>query len=918
MGTDAAEMTFGLLLRRLRLAAGLTQEALAERAHLSQRGINDLERGARRLPHRDTVQLLADALALSAPERTRFEALAQPVPRQRGAGEGNEAATAPSATPWGPTGHNLPAQLTSFIGREHALAQVRWQLTGRPDRQRLLTLTGAGGCGKTRLALEVAAGLVERYAQGVWLVELAPLADPALVPLAVATALGLREETGQPLVDTLTAALRSRHVLVVLDNCEHVIAACATLAAALLRACPELQVLATSREPLGLAGEMVWRVPSLLAPDPEQPQPPDALTQYEAVRLFVERAQAVQPLFTLSDRNTPAVAQICRRLDGIPLAIELAAALVRGLSADQIARRLDDRFRLLISSDRMALPRRQTLRATVDWSYDLLSPHEQTLFNRLSVFAGSFTIEAAEAVCAGGPITAGDVPGVLLRLVDTSLVVTEDNGGEIERYRLLETLRQYGNERLLAAGEADDLAARYLAYYCGLADEAHLGLQRHPHTPWLERLEAEYPNIRQALRWALDTGTIQEGLHLAGGLQWFWYYEGYTGEGLQWLGALLARPEAAARTTWRARALACLAFLRTATRWLAGAEATDAETRALIDEAEALARETGAREVLAGALYLRGISRRDAAPLEESLALYRDELHITRWVHSACRDLGHIAWEQGDKARAQGWWAECPRLSHETGDPFNLAIDLTDLGLLAYDEGDYARARSLLEERLALCRTMDRPALSDALRALAAVARAQGDTGLARACYEETRALWQQVGDRTGTAQALADLAGITRQEGALTQAEALCREALALRRALGHRPDIAASLAQLGDLAHERADYKQAAAHYREGLALVQGSGDRGAAALCLAGIARLVAARGLPAKATRLYAAAALRSATWWPPSGWDERIAHDQQVVALHGSLGEDAFVAAWEAGQAMGLEQAVAEALADHHD
>jgi non-specific serine/threonine protein kinase len=894
----AQEPSFGVLLKRYREAAGRTQEALAEAAGLSVRGLRYLERDASR-PYPETVRRLAEALALAAADLAAFAAAAQ--------------------TERPPAPHNLPLQLSSFIGREHALAQVRWLLADRPDRQRLVTLTGAGGCGKTRLALQVAASLKEQYAQGIWLVELASLADPTLVPLAVAAALGLQEEAGQPLTETLNAALGTRRLLLLLDNCEHLIAACATLAATLLRACPDVQVLATSREALGLAGELAWRVPSLLAPDPEQLPALDALTRYEAVRLFVERARAAQPHFALSEKNAPAVARICRRLDGMPLAIELAAALVRGLAAEQIARRLDERFGLLTGGDRAALPRQQTLRATVDWSYALLSLHEQTLFNRLSVFAGGFTVEVAEAVCAGQPIVAGDVPGLLVRLVDTSLVVAEDTAGEIERYRLLETLRQYANEHLLAAGEADDLAAKHVAFYCGLAEEAHLGLQRHPHTPWLERLEAEHLNIRQALRWALDAGAIQEGLQLAGGLMWFWYFGGYSGEGQQWLGDLLGRPEAAARTAWRARALNSLALLRDGTRWHLGQHADDGETLVLVDAAVALARETAAREVLGFALWLRGISRREVATLEESLALYRDELHISRGVHGACRELARIAWEQGDKAQAQAWFSECRRLSRESGDLWDLANDLVDQGMVAYDEGDYARARSRNEESLALYRTMRaRPNLSGALSALAAVARAQGDTALARTCYQEKLALWQQLGDRTGTAAALTDLAGIARQEEDSAQAEALCREALVLRRALGHRPDIAASLAHLGALAHERGDHQQAAAHCRDGLSLVQGPGEEGVAPLCLAGLARVAAARGRLAEVVRLYAAAGLGPTTRWPPSGWDERTAHDLQLATLRESLGEEAFASAWVAGQALGLEQAMAEALSDPRD
>jgi transcriptional regulator with XRE-family HTH domain len=395
--------TFGDLLRQYRRAAGLTQEELAERAQVSPRAISDLERGARSRPWRETIGLLGDALELGPAERATLEAAARQVGRPDA-----PPSEPPASPPLAPPRHNLPIALTSFVGRERELAEVGRLLT----TTRLLTLTGTGGCGKTRLALQVAADLIEQYPDGVWLVELASLADPTLVPAAVAAALGVRESPGQSLLMTLLAFLRERRLLLILDNCEHLLDACAHLADTILRGNPGARLLATSREALGIDGEVSWRVPSLVVPPSDSVTSLDVLTRNEAVRVFLDRAVAAQPDFTLTDQNAPSIAQVCRRLDGIPLAIELAATRVRSLAPVQIAARLDRRFSLLTGGSRAALPGQQTLAALVGWSYDLLSAEEKRLFDRLSVFAGGFTLEAAEWVAGttDGSPSALDLP----------------------------------------------------------------------------------------------------------------------------------------------------------------------------------------------------------------------------------------------------------------------------------------------------------------------------------------------------------------------------------------------------------------------------------------------------------------------------------------------------------------------------
>src|SRR5579884_1260938 len=485
--------------------------------------------------------------------------------------------------------HNLPVQLTSFIGREKEMEEIKRLLS----TAHLLTLTGSGGCGKTRLALQVAADRVEEYADGVWLVELAAIADLGLVPQTVAVALGVSEEPNRPLGETLANYLRPKSLLLVLDNCEHLLTACAQLADTLLRTCPKVRILASSREGLGLLGEALYHVPSLSLPDEKRLPTLEQLSQYEAVRLFVERAVLSRPDFAVTAQNAASVVQICSRLDGIPLAIELAAARARALAVEQLAQRLDDRFRLLTGGSRTALPRQQTLRATIDWSYDLLSQAERTLLRRLSVFLGGWTLEAAEAVCAdashappraaamgagehaaapleagsrenaGGPVAAEAVLDLLSRLVDKSLVLVEESAEAEARYRLLETVRQYSRDRLMESEEARDLRCRHRDWFLTLAEGAERRLRGPDQVAWLNRLAQEHDNLRMALEWcrAEEDAGAEAGLRLAGALWRFWRVRGYLSEGRERLEAALAQASASERTAQRAKALYGLAAL---------------------------------------------------------------------------------------------------------------------------------------------------------------------------------------------------------------------------------------------------------------------------------------------------------------------------------------------------------------------
>ena len=642
--------------------------------------------------------------------------------------------------------HNLPVPLTSFIGREQEATEIAQLLA----TARLLTLTGTPGVGKTRLALEVAAKLVEQFPDGVRLVELAPLADPDLVPQAVAAALGLREQPGRTAPDTLTDALRVLRMLLVLDNCEHLVDACAGLADGLLRACPGLVILATSREPLGIDGETAWRVPSLALPaggDGEtvgsgDAPAPDACP---SVRLFVERARAARPDLTLTVLHTSAVARICRRLDGIPLALELAAARVKALSVEQIATRLDDRFRLLTGGNRTALPRQRTLRATVDWSYDLLSEEERALLRRLSVFAGGWSLEAAEAVCAGEGIESSDVLDLLQHLVDRSLVVTDVHPDGTTRFRMLEMLQQYALERLVERGEADAARGQHAAWVLALAERAGPELRGPREREWSERLEGECENLRAALRWLVERGEAERSLRLGSALWRFWSVRGHLIEGLDWLEQALALSGASGDVTdqvLRARAGALngagnLAMARgehgergrlstkRAWRSSAGSPTRPARrsrctTSAWPPETWAIARwrerastraspsSGGLGDTRNAGLSLLNLGRlsHDAGDRERATTLYADSLAHFRaagsaqGVATALNRLGELARDRGDLAAAVRFHDEALSMHRDRADPWGIGLSLTGLARVAVVRGDQVQSKALAVESL--------------------------------------------------------------------------------------------------------------------------------------------------------------------------------------------------------------------------
>jgi predicted ATPase/DNA-binding CsgD family transcriptional regulator len=649
---------------------------------------------------------------------------------------------------------NLPVQASSFVGRERELDELEGMLAS----SRLLTLTGPGGSGKTRLALQTAAHLAEDFEDGVGFVELASLAAPELVAEGAARALGVRP-AGRTPAEALLDYLEPRETLLLLDNCEHVIEGCAGLADALLKACPGLKILATSREALRVPGEKTWLVPSLSLPQVRDEVDLGQLVRHESVRLFVERAEAAAPDFGLDERNAPAVARICQRLDGIPLAIELAAVRIRVLSASQIAARLDDRFLLLTGGSRVALPRQRTLLATMDWGHELLSEEERALFRRISVFAGGFTLEAAEEVCSGDGIEIEEVLDLLVRLVDKSLVLVGRRGDDAS-YRMLETVNEYASGKLGESGEEEAVGNRHADFFLRLAERAEPALSGPDQREWMDRLDAEVENLRAAMAYFSEAGDLEACLRLASASWGFCHARGYYEMGRAWLEDALAK--SGDPTPLRARAL------------------------------------TGAG-VLA---FLQCDYGRAKERLGQSLSLY-EELADRRGVAEVTDVLGGVAREQGDYARARALHEESLALWRELRDEHGIAESLYYLGLVAWLNTENERAGQLSERALDMSRASgDAVGVLSSLINLGSIALYAEDYERAEAMLEESLAISREGGYKEGVGWSLNQLGMVAYRRGDLERSERLLRESLAVHKDLGDLGRVASVLEALAETA--------------------------------------------------------------------------------------------------------------------
>jgi predicted ATPase/DNA-binding CsgD family transcriptional regulator/tetratricopeptide (TPR) repeat protein len=781
--------------------------------------------------------------------------------------------------------HNLPARLTSFVGREHEIAEVGALLAD----QRLVTLVGAPGVGKTRLALQLASQALSKFPDGVWLVELAPLADALLVPQAVANALGVREQPGRTLTATLAGYLRTRRLLLLLDNCEHLAGAAAALAETLLQACTSLHILATSREPLAIEGEVLRRVPSLTVPDAIGPQTDRtgvaALADSEAVRLFVERAPAADSAFALTERNAVLVGQICTRLDGIPLAIELAAARVRALSVEQIAARLDDRFQLLTGGSRTALPRQQTLRGAVDWSYDLLPEPEQALLRRLSVFAGGFTLDAVNGVARDEGRGASESSrssslapypsslDALVSLVDKSLVQVEEGGDGERRYRLLETFRQYGLEKLIEHGELASARNRHRDYFLAFAEEVAPALNERADSTLLTRLEREHDNLRVALGWCLDepgTGRggpmgeeaegvptgVALGVRLATAIWQFWWLRGHMSDGRRLLARVLAAsPSDTSLTRLSARAYAPLG--------------------------------------LANLSPYQGGNRIGVALMTENLAFCR-ETGDDRGVAIALARLGSDLAHLGEFERGAHLCEESVALGRQVDHPFTLASALSLSSVVAYILKRYEQSIALAEEAINLFRPLGNVrAIGTLLRGQSLCVVELGDLVKATLLAEDAFRIAQQIGDKRGISMSYKDLGRFALLAGDHARANELLGIAMTLVRQMDDRWLATICISVLA------------------GVKVAEGTR---APSDGVAGLAPTDEARQHLLDAARLFAAADLLREQDGMALPGDVANTYHRDLAVLHERLGESAYTQARTEGRAMSFEQAVGYALA----
>jgi predicted ATPase/class 3 adenylate cyclase/Tfp pilus assembly protein PilF len=773
--------------------------------------------------------------------------------------------------------NNLPAQPTPLVGREKELDDLHRLV--RRDHARLITLTGPGGIGKTRLALHAVADLLDDFQEGVWFVELGTILETNLVMSTIAQTLGVKEVGGQALIDTLKAFLKEKQLLLVLDNFEQV-AKAAPQISQLLASCPQLTVLVTSRMPLRVRGEKEFPVSPLQFPDPTHSPSHDNLTRYDAVRLFVDRAIDVKPDFEITRETAPVVAEICMRLDGLPLAIELAAARIRLFPPHMLLSRLSNRLKVLTGGARDLPSRQQTLRNTIEWSYDLLDEGEKQLFRRAAVFQGGGTFEALEAVCApkGTPYHDGQLERNVLEGIDSLVsqsLLQQRNGRDGEpRFWMLETIHEYAREKLNESEDARALQKEHALYFMLLAEEAEPYLTGPKQTEWLGRLEDEHDNLRAALRWARS-----EFWGVRAGDEQTWEEKQPGGEAAKVLDIWLR----IAGALWRF--------------W---------HTRGYLSEG---------REQLASALSLVGTQYqlRNAEPGEivtEGSTLHSRYLVYAKTLNGA----GYLAWRQGDYAAAGSLYEQSLAIRRKLGDKRGIALSLNNLGLLAWNQGDPEAAHTLHKESLAIRRKSgDRWGIAASLTNLGILAHEQGDYTGARLLYEEALDIQRELGDKHSMAAILNNLADAVRETGDPAVARSIHEEGLAIRRELGDKWGIGSSLLNLGEVVRELGDYASARLYLEEGLEIKRELGDKMSVAWCLEGLASVDRLQGKEGRSARLWAAAEALRETIGSPLPPNMLPFHNQELTTLRNQLGDKVFEEALAEGWAMSMEQAIEYAL-----
>ena len=711
--------------------------------------------------------------------------------------------------------NNLPFSLTSFIGREKDVQELENLLS----RSRLLTITGPGGAGKTRLAIKVANNIQGSFPDGVWFIDLASISSTSLLSRQVMNVLGIREEVGFTPDQTLIYALQNKTLLLIFDNCEHLIKEVSQLVEDILHNGARLRILATSREKLGLSGEIIWSIPPLSSPNLKQTLNLDSILQYEAVKLFQDRASAVSSDFAITNVNATAVIQICARLDGLPLAIELAAARVRILSVEEIASRLDDRFRLLVGS-RNALPRQQTLRALVDWSYNLLSENEQVFLRRLSVFSDGWTLDAAEKVCSDEDIESWEVLDLLANLIDKSFVIGETRNNQI-RYRFLETINKFSHQKLMESGENDEFEQKHVDYFLNLAAAGYGKMWGAEQAIWLTRLDEEYENLLTALEVISKmAGQEEKLLKMAGSLWRYWEIRGYFTEGRAWLEtALIKNPNA--DDYLRANGL-------NGAGQLARKQGDYEKAKMLHEQSLSLFSKIGyklniARQLNAlGEIYHNLGDYIRSVDLHEASLSLRNEIEDKEGIAVSLRQLGVIARDRGQHQQSGQLLEESLGLAQSLGDKLMIGLSLNDLGLLAHHMCEYKRAIPLFEEAMAMQNELnDKAGISESLQNMANVAKDQGNFVYAESLYKKCLTIKQELGDKRGIARVTAALAEVAFFQGKYPLAKNLAERSLELSNVLGLKRATLASIELLGFVAYYQGNYELATSYAQKSMAL-------------------------------------------------------------------------------------------------
>jgi predicted ATPase/DNA-binding XRE family transcriptional regulator/Tfp pilus assembly protein PilF len=841
-------ISFGTWLRQKRRALDLTQKAFADRVGCAEITVRRMEADEYK-PSKELALTLFEKLGIPEPERSHW------IPFARG----NSSLPAPAIAPANKPKTNLPASLSSFIGREKEQADAIRLM----NKHRLVTLTGSGGVGKTRFAIKIAEQLLENYPDGVWLIELASLNDSSLLPQIAATLFGLRTQVGFSHTDLLINFLRAKSSLLIWDNCEHLLDPSARLVEILLKNCPHLKILVTSREPLEITGEALYRLPSLRLPD--LPYRMDSLRDVESVELFEERAQLIQFDFSLTAENASSVVQICRHLGGIPLAIELAAAKVGVLSPEQIATQLGESLSVLTGGSRIALPRHQTLRASMNWSWSLLTDVEQRLMRQLAVFAGGWTLEAAGSICDG------DVLDLIHSLVAKSLIVINQRMENNIRYSFHETIRQYAGEKLVESGESEVMRGRHLDFFLAMA----LRFEREVHSPqisnWMRNLDVEYDNLREAMNWAAECGQAPSGLRLGYALHYFWLSRGYWSVGRESLEKLLACPEAAGHTIVRADALNLAADLATQQGDLQAARTLLEESRSIgLELGEAGKLSLGWSTMLVGQSWLGYDTAMAKYELDQSIRLLRDASETWRYA-IAVMIRGNLAESQGDLGQARQLFEESRAILRHIGDTWTTVLPTHSLGRIFYDIGEYETASAYFHEALESYRGVD---------------------------------------DKIYTPGTLADLGSVALLKGDDAQAITYFNESVARTRELMNKADIANILSRLGIALGHGGDHARATVLLQEGLELSHAIGNTYLMAACFTGLAGI---QQQPGRAIRMLAAAQV---AFERRGGLIDPLYRMEQARAenrLRERLAPQDFAKFYAEGRAMTFEQAVTLAL-----